>query len=140
MSAMFFTLTRLTPGQPVSVGENPRIHQEQVNLRLHRLGLTDENGKPYPVPQQYLLYLGALVHADLGDSYQYNVPVTKLLKQRLPNTALLLGTALVVALATGIPLGIFAATHQYSKLDTTTTITSYVGASIPGFAGGIYRL
>ena len=38
MSAMFFTLTRLTPGQPVSVGENPRIHQEQVNLRLHRLG------------------------------------------------------------------------------------------------------
>src|SRR5216110_3374293 len=98
MSAMFFTLTRLTPGQPVSVGENPRIHQEQVNLRLHRLGLTDENGKPYPVPQQYLLYLGALVHADLGDS------------------------------------------HQYSKLDMTTSITSYVGVSIPSFVLGIYLL
>src|SRR5438034_10063973 len=109
MSAMFFTLTRLTPGQPVSVGENPRIHQEQVNLRLHRLGLTDENGKPYPVPQQYLLYLGALVHADLGDSYQYNVPVTKLLNQALPYTPLLLGAALVIALAIALPLGIFAA-------------------------------
>ena len=140
MSAMFFALTRLTPGQPVSVGENPRIHQEQVNLRLHRLGLTDENGNPYPIPQQYLLYLGALVHLDLGDSYQYNVPVTKLLKQRLPNTALLLGTALVVALAIGIPLGIFAATHQYSRLDMTTSITSYVGVSIPSFVLGIYLL
>ena len=46
MSAIFFTLTRVTPGAPVSVGENPRIHQEQVNRRLHSMGLTDPNGKP----------------------------------------------------------------------------------------------
>src|SRR6267143_6873459 len=91
MSALFFTLTRLTPGAPVSVGENPRVHQDQVNRRLHRLGLTDEQGNPYPIPQQYVLYLGALAHGDLGDSYQYNASVTTLLKQRLPNSILLLG-------------------------------------------------
>ena len=140
MSAMFFALTRVTPGQPFSVGENPRVHQDQVNRRLHRLGLTDENGTPYPIPQQYVLYLGALVHGDLGDSYVYNVSVTTLLKQRLPNTALLLGTALVVALLIGIPLGIYASTHQYSKLDMTTSIVSYVGVSIPSFVLGIYLL
>src|SRR5438105_3143698 len=130
MSALFFTLTRLTPGAPISVGENPRIHQAQVNLRLHRLGLTDENGVAYPIPQQYVLYLGALVHGDLGDSYQYHQPVTTLLMQRLPNSIILLGTALVVALLIGIPLGIFASTHQYSKADMTTSIVSYVGVSI----------
>jgi peptide/nickel transport system permease protein len=140
MSALFFTMTRLTPGAPISVGENPRIHQEQVNLRLHRLGLTDENGVSYPIPQQYVLYLGALVHGDLGDSYQYNRPVITLLMQRLPNSILLLGAALLVALAIGIPLGIYAATHQYSKLDMTTSITSYVGVSIPSFVLGIYLL
>jgi peptide/nickel transport system permease protein len=140
MSALFFTMTRLTPGAPISVGENPRIHQEQVNLRLHRLGLTDEAGVSYPIPQQYVLYLGALVRGDLGDSYQYNRPVTTLLMQRLPNTILLLGTALLVALAIGIPLGIYAATHQYSKLDMTSSITSYVGVSIPSFVLGIYLL
>jgi peptide/nickel transport system permease protein len=140
MSALFFTLTRLTPGAPISVGENPRIHQDQVNLRLHRLGLTDENGVSYPIPQQYVLYLGALVRGDLGDSYQYQRPVTTLLMQRLPNTILLLGTALLVALAIGIPLGIYAATHQYSKLDMTSSITSYVGVSIPSFVLGIYLL
>jgi len=140
MSAMFFALTRVTPGQPFSVGENPRVHQDQVNRRLHRLGLTDENGTPYPIPQQYVLYLGALVHGDLGDSYVYNISVTTLLKQRLPNTALLLGTALVVALLIGIPLGIYASTHQYSKLDMTTSIVSYVGVSIPSFVLGIYLL
>ena len=140
MSAMFFTLTRITPGQPVSVGENPRVHQEQVNRRLHRLGLTDEQGKPYSIPQQYVLYMGALAHGDLGDSYLYNVSVTTLLKQRLPNTALLLGTALMIALLIGIPLGIYAATHQYSKVDMTTSITSYIGVSIPSFVLGIYLL
>jgi peptide/nickel transport system permease protein len=140
MSALFFTLTRLTPGAPISVGENPRIHQDQVNLRLHRLGLTDEAGTPYPIPQQYVLYLGALVRGDLGDSYQYSRPVTTLLMQRLPNTILLLGTALLVALAIGIPLGIYAATHQYSKLDMTSSITSYIGVSIPSFVLGIYLL
>jgi len=140
MSAMFFTLTRITPGAPISVGENPRIHQSVIIQRLHRLGLTDEQGNSYPIPQQYVLYMGALLHGDLGDSFIYNRPVTTLLMQRLPNTILLLGTALLVALAIGIPLGIFAATHQYSKLDMTTSLVSYVGVSIPSFVLGLYLL
>ena len=140
MSAMFFTLTRITPGAPISVGENPRIHQSVIIQRLHRLGLTDEQGNSYPIPQQYVLYMGALLHGDLGDSFIYNRPVTTLLMQRLPNTILLLGTALLVALAIGIPLGIFAATHQYSKLDMTTSLISYVGVSIPSFVLGLYLL
>lgn len=140
MSAAFFTLTRVTPGQPVQVGENPRVHQEMVTRRLHRLGLVDEQGHPYTIPQQYVLYVGALIHGDLGDSYQYSEPVTALLMQRLPNTILLLGASLIVALAIGIPLGIFAATRQYSKLDMTTSVVSYVGVSIPSFVLGIYLL
>jgi len=140
MSAIFFTLTRVTPGAPVSVGENPRIHEEQVNRRLHSMGLTDPNGKPYSVPESYVRYLVALVHGNLGDSYQYNEPVTTLLMQRLPNSILLLGAALLVALAIGIPLGIYASTHQYSKVDMTTSIVSYIGVSIPSFVLGIYLL
>jgi len=140
MSALFFTLTRLTPGAPIQAGENPRIHDEQINLRMHRLGLTDLEGHPYPIFQQYVLYVKALSHADLGDSYQYNEPVTTLLMQRLPNSILLLGAALLVALAIGIPLGIYASTHQYSKADMTTSIVSYVGVSIPSFVLGIYLL
>ena len=137
MSAIFFTLTRVTPGAPVSVGENPRIHQEQVNRRLHNLGLTDINGNPYSVPESYVRYLGALAHGNLGDSYLYNEPVTTLLMQRLPNSILLLGAALLVALAIGIPLGIYASTHQYSKVDMTASIVSYIGVSIPSFVLGI---
>jgi peptide/nickel transport system permease protein len=134
MSAAFFALTRLTPGPPFSTGENPRAHQELVDRRLHNLGLD----KPWY--QQYPAYLNALVHGNLGDSYVNNVPVTTLLLQRVPNSVLLLGVSLIVSLLIAVPLGVFAATHQYSKVDTTTSVLSYVGISVPSFVLGIFLL
>ena len=134
MSAAFFALTRLTPGPPFSTGENPRAHQELVTRRLHNLGLD----KPWY--EQYPAYLNALVHGNLGESYVNNVPVTTLLVQRVPNSVLLLGVSLIVSLLIAIPLGVFAATHQYSKLDVSTSVLSYVGISVPSFVLGIFLL
>jgi peptide/nickel transport system permease protein len=134
MSVAFFALTRLTPGPPFSTGENPRAHQELVDRRMHNLGLD----KPWY--QQYPAYVNALAHGNLGDSYVYNQPVSKLLAERVPNSVILLGASLVISLLIAIPLGIFAATHQYSKLDTTTSVASYVGISIPSFVLGIFLL
>jgi peptide/nickel transport system permease protein len=134
MSVAFFALTRLTPGPPFTTGENPRAHQELIDKRIHALGLD----RPWYL--QYPAYLNALAQGNLGDSYVYNRPVTELLKQRVPNSVLLLGTALIVSLLIAIPLGIFAATHQYSKLDMTTSVVSYVGISVPSFVLGIFLL
>jgi peptide/nickel transport system permease protein len=134
MSAAFFALTRLTPGPPFTAGENPRVHQDQIDRRLHNLGLD------VPWYQQYPSYLNALVHGNLGDSYVYNQPVSTLLSQRVPNSVLLLGVSLLVSLFIAIPLGVFAATHQYSKADMTTSVVSYVGISMPSFVLGIVLL
>ena len=134
MSVAFFALTRATPGPPFSTGENPRAHQETVDRRLHNLGLDQ------PWYQQYPSYLSALVHGNLGDSYVYNQPVGKLLAERVPNSVLLLGVSLVVSLLIAIPLGIFAAPRQYSKLDVATSVASYIGISVPAFVLGIFLL
>ena len=134
MSFIFFILTIVTPGEPISSGENPKLHEEQVQRILHRRGLD------LPWYQRYPGYLAAVAHGDLGDSYQYHEPVTKLLSQRVPNSVILLGTALAVSVAIGVPLGIFAATRQYSKLDMATSLVSYVGISMPSFILGIYLL
>ena len=134
MSVAFFALTRLTPGPPFSTGENPRAHQETVDRRLHNLGLD----KPWY--QQYPAYLNALAHGNLGDSYVYDQPVSKLLAERVPNSVLLLGVSLVASLLIAIPLGIFAATRQYSKLDVATSVASYIGISVPAFVLGIFLL
>jgi peptide/nickel transport system permease protein len=134
MSVAFFALTRLTPGPPFTTGENPRAHQELIDRRMHNLGLDQ------PWYMQYPSYLNALVHGSLGDSYVYNKPVSTLLQERVPNSVILLGTALAVSLLIAIPLGIFAATHQYSKVDMATSVVSYVGISIPSFVLGLFLL
>src|ERR1700682_2309423 len=79
MSFIFFILTVVTPGEPISTGENPRLHEEQVQRILHRRGLD------LPWYQRYPAYLASLAHGDLGGSYYYNEPVTTLLAQRAPN-------------------------------------------------------
>jgi peptide/nickel transport system permease protein len=134
MSMAFFALTRVTPGPPFQAGENPRAHQDLIKKRLHNLGLDT------PWYQQYPSYLNALLHGSLGDSYVYDQPVSKLLADRVPNSVLLLGVSLLVSLLIAIPLGIFAATRQYSKLDMTTSVVSYVGISVPSFVLGIFLL
>ena len=134
MSVAFFALTRVTPGPPFSTGENPRAHQELIDRRMHNLGLDQ------PWYQQYPAYLNALVHGSLGDSYVNDQPVSKLLMERVPNSIVLLGVSLLVSLLIAIPLGVFAATHQYSKLDTTTSVLSYIGISVPSFVLGVFLL
>ena len=134
MSVAFFALTRVTPGPPFQAGENPRAHQDLIRKRLHNLGLDT------PWYQQYPSYLNALLHGSLGDSYVYDQPVSKLLADRVPNSVLLLGVSLIVSLLIAIPLSIFAATRQYSKLDMTTSVVSYVGISVPSFVLGIFLL
>src|SRR5437879_13613158 len=134
MSFAFFGLTRLTPGPPFSTGENPRAHQELIDKRMNALGLN----KPWYA--QNPAYLNALVHGNLGDSYVYNQPVTKLLTQRVPNSVLLLGTALILSLLIAIPLGIFAAHRPSSRLGMTTSAVSYVGISVRSFVLGLLLL
>ncbi len=134
MSVIFFALTRLTPGPPFSPGEDPKVKQEQIDKRIHSVGLD----KPWYA--QYPGYMIALSHGSLGDSYQYNKPVSQLLAERVPNSVLLLMTAITVALLIGIPLGIFAATRQYSKVDMATSLVSYVGISVPSFVLGLFLL
>ena len=89
---------------------------------------------------QYPGYLNALLHGDLGESFAYHKPVAKVLIERVPNSVLLLGVSLTLSLLIAIPLGVLAATRQYSKLDMTTSIVSYVGVSMPSFVLGIFLL
>jgi peptide/nickel transport system permease protein len=134
MSFAYFALTRITPGVAFGNGENPRGNQGEIERRLHSLGLDQ------PWLLQYPGYLNALVHGDLGESFAYHKPVAKVLIERVPNSVLLLGVSLTLSLLIAIPLGVLAATRQYSKLDVTTSVVSYVGVSMPSFVLGIFLL
>jgi peptide/nickel transport system permease protein len=101
VSAITFLLVNLAPGGPSSLMRMDAT-PEQREVLAHRLGLDQ------PVPVRYTLWLAGAVHGDLGISMTSNEPVAMRIGQRLPNTLLLAGTALVVSVVTGIPMGVFA--------------------------------
>ena len=136
LSFLFFVVTYvITTNETSGVRADPSVlRQERFDARLRRLGLDREWYAAYPP------FVLSLVRGDLGDSYATGERVTTRLAQRLPNSVLLFGTALAVSLTLGIPLGVFAATHQYSRLDMVVSVLTYVGVSIPSFVLSIFLL
>jgi ABC-type dipeptide/oligopeptide/nickel transport system permease component len=104
---------------------------EEIRNLHHQLGLD------LPLPEQYVRWLGNVLHGDFGYSYYSSTPVASLIGQNLPYTAELAASALVVSLVVGIPLGIIAALFRGSIIDTLAMIISLVSLSIPDFWLGI---
>jgi len=96
-------LAQLAPGDYASqFGRD----QAQIAAERHRLGLD------LPVAQQYARWLKRSLTLDLGESFQYQRPVTALVAERAWNTALLAATSLAVATLLGIPWGIVTGSRR----------------------------
>ena len=129
LTIVMFALIHLAPGDPVrafiSEGNADPAFIEQAR---HNLGLDQ------PLPVQYVKYMNRLLHGDLGTAYTFNSkPVLELIVSRLGATIILQAISLAIALLIAIPLGILSATRQYSVLDNTTTVGSFIGLAIPNF-------
>lgn len=121
-----FFLIRVAPGGPFNL-ERPLPPQIMENLRAYY-------GLDQPLFQQYLSYLQGLVTLDLGPSYVYrDFTVDELLRQGLPVSIQLGGTALLLALVVGAALGTYAAVRQNRPGDVGVMTLAMVGITIPNF-------
>jgi len=128
-----FAIVHLVPGGPLD------------DLRLSIPGISPEDlarieatlGLDLPVHRQYLNWLGELVRGDLGLSMADQRPVRDQIIDRLPNTLLLTGSSLLVALAISVPVGILAATRRNSLFDQIANGASTLGFALPTFWIGL---
>jgi peptide/nickel transport system permease protein len=95
------------------------------------------NGFSRPVIEQYLSYMNALIHGNLGYSYSNNQTVASLFQERVARSAYLSGTGLILAVLIALPLGIFQAVKRNSLGDTVATSASFVLYAMPFFALGL---
>ncbi len=130
VSVITFVLIHTAPGGPAML-QNPDLGREQIARFRANLGLDD------PLPVQYLRWLRAAVRGDFGRSYNTVEPVLRLVGTRLPNTLLLTGVALGLAVVLAIPLGVLSATHRNTTLDRVIAGVSFLGISTPVFWFGI---
>jgi peptide/nickel transport system permease protein len=126
-----FLLMRVLPGDPALVLAGFRDDAETIqNLRV-QLRLDE------PIFNQYVGFMGDMLRGDLGNSYVQRQPVTMLIAQTFPNTAILAISAMLIAVTIGIPLGIVSAYSRNSVWDLLSRLVALIGVSTPIFWLGI---
>lgn len=130
-TAIAFGVLELAPGDPARMIAYDRYGEdltpEHVEQIRHSRGLDD------PIVIRYFRWLNRVAHGDMGHSIATGNSVLTEIRQRLPATLVLAAASILIALAVGLPLGIFAATHRNSWPDALGRIVALVGVSIPNF-------
>ena len=114
-------------GSPLEMMQGPRVSQAALEAKKIALGLD----KPFYV--QYFVWLGQLLHGNLGYSIKSSQAVSEMIASHLGPTLLLMGVSLIASLILAVPAGIYSAIHQYEKGDYAVVTASFLGSSIPGF-------
>lgn len=120
-----------TTGDPLDLIVPANTPEETREMLREHMGLDK------PLVQQYGLFVANALRGDLGTSFVYNRPVTELIGARLGNTLKLAGAAFVLALISGIGLGVLAALKRNTWIDTCVTAISMLGFAVPPFWLGL---
>lgn len=128
VSVLAFALLQLSPGDPLAAQRsNPQVPQELIQ-RIER-----QYGFDKSVVQQYALWLGNVLHGNLGYSFKYKRPVADVLVERLSATLLLALFSSGLAWLVAVPLGVWSALRRGEWIDKTVSVLAFVGMSLPSF-------
>ncbi|HEY5831567.1 MAG TPA: ABC transporter permease [Hyphomicrobiaceae bacterium] len=118
-------------GDPIWLLVNPQMDQKDIEAAVRALGLDR------PIWEQYFHFVSGALRGDLGRSFIFGEPALTVILQRMPATLELAFTALVMAIAAGIPLGLYAGLKPDSWVSKTIMAGSIVGFSLPTFWVGL---
>ncbi|GBD18347.1 Glutathione transport system permease protein GsiC [bacterium HR27] len=132
ISIVIFTILALAPGDPLAeFAMNPAVPPEVRQRIRQSMGLDD------PIPVRYVKWASSMLRGDFGYSFRSKSPVIDLIRQRLPTTLYVIGTAYVLSVLIAIPVGVLSAIRQYSIFDNIATSLAFIGFSLPTFVTGI---
>ena len=118
-------------GNPVDILLPDDSNSAERDAAMRALGLDQ------PIWTQYGLFVWKALHGDLGFSFVYNIASIDLIFSRMPATLELAFCALLIAVALGIPLGLWAGLKPASRVDNWIVTGSILGFSLPGFWQGL---
>jgi peptide/nickel transport system permease protein len=134
IGVVVFVLIRLLPGDPAAALLGVHATPEALARIDAQLGFNR------PIWVQFLLFVGRLLHGDLGISVSERIPVTEVIAQRLPVTLGLVVMAAILALVLALPLAFLAALRQNRATDIALRGVFQVGLSTPIFYIGLLML
>ncbi|MGH7319340.1 MAG: ABC transporter permease [Candidatus Rokuibacteriota bacterium] len=125
-----FVANQFVPGDPIMALLSDHSGDAAFEARLRA-----QYGLDRPLWEQFVRYVGGILHGDFGLSYRFRgVPVIQVISTGLLTSPLLAAGALCLAVPLGIGLGTFAALRRNSRADTLVIVGLVAGMSIPNFA------
>jgi peptide/nickel transport system permease protein len=135
VSMIGFAVLHLAPGGPLSrFALVPGLSQADIARIGHEMGLDR------PLPVQYWEWISRLLVGDWGQSFRDSQPVLAVIGSRLPATLELMIAAILIAIVTGIAIGIMGAVRRYSVFDMLATVGAMIALSIPTFWFGLVTI
>lgn len=131
ITILTFFIMKMAPGGPLGGMLSPRSSPEALLRAQEKLGLNQ------PIIVQYWKWLKELLQGNFGYSTYNGQDVLQMILERLPATLLLTVTSFLLSYVIGVPLGVYSATHKYSKGDYGLTVFSFIGISVPSFFFGM---
>ncbi len=135
VAIIVFTVMYFCPGDPAELILGATASADDILALREKLGLTD----PFFIQLGKFMY-NTFLRFDLGNSYVNGVAISQELALRFPKTLVLAGSAIVLELVIGIPLGMIAATHRGKWLDNLCMVLALIGVSVPSFWFGLQLL
>ncbi len=131
ISFLAFFMSRIS-GSPVDALLPADAGQEEADILIQEWGLDR------PLPVQYLTFLGNALQGDLGESLKWRgQSALGLVLERLPETVMLAGSAILLGLAIAVPLGVISAVKKGTWIDRVSKVIALLGQSLPEFWLGI---
>lgn len=131
VSLLAFLAFQVIPGDPTTKMLGTEATPEAAAALRSELGLDQ------PIPIRYMNWLRDFITGDMGTSYSYKMPVSDMLADKLPITALLTILSFLFTVLFSIPLGILAGSVRSRVIDRVITALDQIVMSIPPFFVGI---
>ena len=140
VSLIIYVLVRCMPvsfieGKIAEMNQGGATIPEETIENMKKLyGLEDNS--VMGILKGYVNWLGKLVQFDFGISFKYSTPVIDVIREKMGVSFAIAFVAVILEFLIAIPLGITAATHQYSVRDYVVTTLVMIGISLPAFFFG----
>jgi peptide/nickel transport system permease protein len=133
ISIVIFIIINLPPGDYFTT-YIAELQSQGEGANLAKIAfLKAQYGFDKPLWQQYLYWATGLLHGDMGYSFLYDLPVNKVVGDRLFLTFIVSFTTVVFTYLVAFPIGVYSATHQYSLNDYLLTFLGFIGLATPSF-------
>ena len=134
VSVVVFLLVHLVPGDPAAAMLGDMATEADIAALRERMGLNR------PLLEQYVVWVGNVLHGDCGESVSGNETVLSMILSHLQPTVFLSLYSLMIAAVIAIPLGMIAARKKGAIVDHSVTVISLAGISLPSFLLGLFLM